>query len=106
MNNTRRRFSAEDKAKVVRRHLADKVPVSDLADEFDLQPSLIHLWVRQLLEQAERAFERAGRGRPTNHETAKDKKIEALEAKLSQRNEVISELMMEHVQLKKALGEL
>ena len=30
----RRRFGAQKKAQIVRRHLADKVAVSDLADEF------------------------------------------------------------------------
>ncbi len=50
---TRRRFGAEKKAQIVRRHLADKVAVSDLADEFDVQPSLIHTWVKQVLDQAE-----------------------------------------------------
>ena len=52
----RRHFSDDQKATVVRRHLGDKVPVSDLADEYQMQPSLIYLWVKQVLDQAERAF--------------------------------------------------
>ena len=69
MSETRRRFIAEQKAQIVRRHLADKEPVSKIAEEGGLQPSQIHLWVKQLLDQAERAFERsvrapAKRGRP------------------------------------------
>ena len=48
-----RRFGAEKKAQIVRRHLADKVPVSDLADEFGVQPSQIYAWVKQVLDQAE-----------------------------------------------------
>ena len=54
-----RRFGAEKKALIVRRHLAEKVPVSDLADEFGVQPSQIHTWVKQVLDQAEKAFERS-----------------------------------------------
>ena len=38
----RRHFTAEKKAEIVRRHLADKVAVSDLADAFGVQPSQIH----------------------------------------------------------------
>lgn len=49
---TRRQFLAERKAEVVRQHVADKVPVSDLADELDVQPTQIHLWVKQVLDQA------------------------------------------------------
>ena len=43
MSGTRRHFSAEQKAQVVRRHLAGKEPVSKLAEELQIQPSLIHL---------------------------------------------------------------
>ena len=104
MSKTRRHFSAEQKAHIVRRHLADKEPVSKLADELQVQPSVIHLWVNQLLSQAERAFERSpGNGRV---EHAKDRRIELLEAKLVQKNEVIAELMEDNVRSKKAAGEL
>jgi transposase-like protein len=104
MSQTRRSFTAGQKAAIVRRHLADKVPVSDLADEFDVQPSQIHAWVNQVLAQAERAFER-GAGR-SQVDSAKDRKITQLQEKLAGKNEVIAELMQEHVQLKKEIGEL
>ena len=104
MSKTRRHFTAEQKAEIVRRHMAGKEAVSDLADEFGLQPSLIHGWVNQVLSQAERAFDR-----PTGKrriEEAKERKIAHLEDKLANKNEVIAELLQEHVQLKKELGEL
>jgi transposase-like protein len=103
---TRRQFSAEHKAEVVRRHLSGKVPVSDLADELKLQPSLIHLWVKQVLDQAEKAFERSATRSAQRSDDAKDQKIAHLEAKLVKKNEVVAELMEAHVQLKKELGEL
>ena len=78
--------------------------IAKLAEEFDVQPSQIHLWVKQVLEGAERAFERSP-GRRKN-EGAKDRRIEQLEATLVQTNEVISELMEENVRAKKATGEL
>ena len=103
-NKSRRRFDAQKKAQIVRRHLAEKVPVSDLADELDVQPSQIHTWVKQVLDQAEKAFERSGG--PRRNEVAKDTKIAQLEEKLTTKNEVISELMEENVKAKKANGEL
>ncbi len=103
MSQTRRHFSAEQKAQVVRRHLSGKEAVSDLADELDIQPSQIHTWVKQVLDQAERAFQQTV-GRPPRVEQLKDRKIEQLQAKLVQKNEVIAELMEEHVKLKKELG--
>jgi len=39
-------------------------------------------------------------------EDTKDRKIEALEAKVQRKDAVIAELMEEHVQLKKSLGEI
>ena len=64
MSRERRRFTAESKAQIVRRHLAGKEPVSKLAEEFGVQPGQIHGWVNLVLTQAEKAFERsAGHGR-------------------------------------------
>jgi transposase-like protein len=104
MSRTRRHFTPEQKAQIVRRHVAGKEAVSDLADEFGLQPSLIHGWINQVMAQAERAFDRPSGKR--RKEEAEARKIAHLEAKLANKNEVIAELMQEHVQLKKELGDL
>ncbi len=104
MSQTRRHFSADQKAQIVRRHLSGKEPISNLADEFGLQPSQIHNWVKQVLDQAEHAFERTA-GRPPRAELLRAQQLERLKARLVEKNEVIAELMQEHVQLKKGLGE-
>ena len=104
MSQKRRHFSVEQKAQVVRRHLAGKEPVSQLAEELGVQPSQIHTWVNQVLAQAEKAFERSGGKRRT--EDANRRRVEQLEAKLANKNEVIAELMEENVRAKKADGEL
>jgi len=114
----RRQFLAERKAEVVRRHLVGKEAVSDLADELEVQPTQIHLWIKQVLDQAEAAFTKTPGGKrraPSEHDrrvaqleatiAKKDTVIAQRDAKLAQKNEVISELMQEHVQLKKELGE-
>jgi transposase len=108
MSRERRRFTAESKAQIVRRHLAGKEPVSKLAEEFGVQPSQIHGWVNLVLAQAEKAFERsAGNGRSEQAAVkAKDQRIEQLQAKIVQKNEVIAELMEANVLAKKELGEL
>jgi len=104
MSRSRRHFTAEQKAEVVRRHLSDKVPVSNLADELQVQPTLIHLWVKHVLDHAAAVFERPAGNRRADE--AKDRRINQLEAKLVKKNEVVAELMEAHVQLKKELGEL
>ena len=50
MRQSRRHFSVSQKAQIVRRHLSGKEPVSKLADEFGVQPSQIHTWVKQVLD--------------------------------------------------------
>ena len=52
MSSSRRRFTHEQKAQIVRRHLANKESDSAISEEFCLQPSQIHLWVNTLLAQA------------------------------------------------------
>ena len=104
MSRTRRRFTPQQKAQIVRRHLAGKEAVSALAEEFGLQPSQIHTWVNLLLAQADKAFERAAQnGRA---EQAQNRRIEQLQAKLANKNEVIAELLEENVKAKKEAGEL
>ena len=101
----RRHFSADEKMALLKRHLVDHVPVSDLCDEQGIQPTLFYQWQKQLFERGGAAFERkaAGQGRG---ETMKDRKIARLEEKLSTKNEVIAELMEANVREKKANGEL
>ena len=42
---------------MVRRHFVDKVAVSDLCDEYKIQPSLFYQWQRQALENLAQAIE-------------------------------------------------
>jgi transposase-like protein len=100
---TRRHFSPQEKATIVKRHLLEGTLVSSLCDEFSIKPTLFYQWQRQLFENAHLAFDN-GR-KPKAVEAPKDKKIEKLEAKLQRRDTVLAELMEEHVLLKKSLGE-
>ena len=103
MNTPRRHFSAPEKVAILKRHLLEKTPVSNLCDEVDIAPNLFYRWQREFFENGHAAFESDRKSRAV--EDAKDRKIEQLEAKLQRKNEVLSELMEEHTQLKKELGE-
>lgn len=103
MSKQRRQFSGEEKVAIVRRHLVDGIPVSDLCDEYGLQPTQIYTWQKQLFENGGSAFDRPGR--KSKQSDVKDKKIASLEAKLQKKNEVVAELLEDHVKLKKELGE-
>jgi len=53
---SRRHFTTEQKVTLLKRHLVDKVPVSDLCNEEELQPSVFYQWQRQLFENLTAAF--------------------------------------------------
>jgi len=102
MKKKRYNYRSEEKVAILKRHLVDQVPVSDLCDQYSLQPTVFYRWQKEFFENGAAAFEKFRKG-------AKDrqsKRIESLEKKLQTKNEVLSELMEEHVKLKKNLGEL
>ena len=102
MKRQRRHFSPKDKVAVLRRHLLEKTLVSDLCEELSIQPTTFYQWQRQFFENGEAAFaSKPGKRMTDPNET----KIAKLTEKVDQKNEVIAELLQEHVQLKKELGE-
>src|SRR5260221_4336644 len=103
-DNTRRHFSPPEKVAILRRQLLEHVPISQLCDELKIVRSQFYNWQREFFENGAAAF--AGNGKRQNHaDRVKDDKIAALQAKLQRKDEVLAELMEEHVQLKKSLGE-
>jgi len=104
MTKQRRSYSAAEKVAIIKQHLLEHKPVSDLCDQYGIHPTLFYRWQKELFENAHVAFEQTGRRRKTD-ESAKDGKIASLEGKLQQKNEVLAEVMQEYVQLKKDLGE-
>ncbi len=97
----RRHFSAEEKVKILRLHLLEQKPVSDLCEQFQIHPTLFYRWQQEFFENATAAFERSN---GATHKTL-EKKVETMQAKLRQKDEVIAEIMQAHVELKKSLGE-
>jgi len=103
---TRRKFSPEDKAAILRHHLVDKKPVSDVCDEYGIQPSVFYGWQRQLMENIASALDGgSGRRQHNGREEKLASKVEVLEAKLAKKDNVIAEISEEFVRLKKELGE-
>jgi transposase len=103
---TRRHYTTEQKVAILKRHMVDKVPVSDLCNELELQPSVFYQWQRQVLENLAAAF---GTPAATNGASKREKELatrtKELEAKLAKKDNVIAEISAEYVQLKKELGE-
>ena len=103
--SARKILTPEQKASILREHLIEKVPVSQICQDNNLQPNTFYQWQLKFFENGAAAFRQEGRGK-RQEDDANLKKIAALETKLQQKNEVVAELLQEHVQLKKEFGEL
>jgi len=102
MRKKRHNYTPEEKVLILKRHLVERVAVSDLCDEYQLQPKIFYGWLKQFFENGAVAFAR-DENRQNRAETIR---IQQLENKLQRKHEVLSELMEEHIKLKKELGEL
>ncbi|MGE0407434.1 MAG: transposase [Candidatus Korobacteraceae bacterium] len=102
MRKQRKHYTAEEKVAILRRHLLEQEPVSKLCDEFGLQPTVFYRWQKEFFENGAAAFQSRARG----NGPAEQERIEYLEKKIQRKDEVLAELMGEHIALKKSLGEL
>jgi transposase-like protein len=57
MRKERKHYTAEEKVAILRRHLLDKVPVSDLCEEYGLQPTVFYRWQKEFFENGASAFQ-------------------------------------------------
>jgi transposase len=104
MKNERKRYTAAEKVAILKRHLLEKVAVSELCEEKGIKPTVFYRWQKEFFEKGAAAFE--SQERPARQVAEKQKRIEYLEKKVQTKDEVLAELMAEHVALKKNLGEL
>ena len=102
MRKERKHYPSEEKLGILRRHLLDKVPVSELCEELGLQPTVFYRWQKEFFENGAAAFQ----GKSRSDHQAEQQRVEFLEKKIQTKDEVLAELMAEHIALKKSLGEL
>jgi transposase len=100
MKKQRKHYTPEEKVAILRRHLVEGVPISDLCDERGLQPTVFYRWQKEFFENGAAAFQQRSRN---NHQPEQER-IAYLEKKVQTKDEVLAELMAEHVALKKELG--
>ena len=102
MKKQRKHYTPEEKVAILRRHLLENEPISKLCDELGLQPTVFYRCHKEFFENGAATFEQ--RARP--HHSADQERIACLEKKIQTKDEVLAELMAEHVALKKDIGEL
>jgi len=96
---TRRHFSAQDKIRILRLHLLEDKPLSELCEAENITPTLFYSWQKRLFEDGSSAFEK----KPPKTD-ARDRRIAELESDLGRKVSVIGELAQELVEAKKPLG--
>jgi transposase len=101
LRKERKNYTAEEKVAILKRHLVDKEPISKLCDEMALQPTVFYPWQKEFFENGATAFQAKAR----SHHQAEQERIEYLEKKIQTKDEVLAELMAEHVALKKVVYE-
>lgn len=83
-------------------HLVDKIPVSELCEELGLRPTVFYRWQKKLFENGAATFQ--SQERPQRQVEERQKRIEFLEKKMQTKDEVLAELMAEHIALKEVLA--
>ena len=58
MKNGRRKFTGDEKMAILRRHLVDKMAVSDVCDQVGIHPTLFYRWQKELFDRGSVVFER------------------------------------------------
>jgi transposase-like protein len=98
----RKTYTAEQKVIILRELLDDKIPISQIAEKYKIHTNDIYNWKKKLFEGAADIF---SSGKTNNTKTDKSQeKITALEAKLKKKEEAISWLVQDNIELKKNIS--
>lgn len=92
---TRRKFTAEEKIRIVLEGVRHEVPIRELCRREGIQPNVYYSWLKQFME--------AGKER-LKHDTARDatrSEVEGLKRENSRLKQLVAELSLEVYLLKK-----
>ena len=78
MGKGRAYYTADEKVNIIRKHLLEKVSISDLCEQHKLQPTVFYRWQKQFFERGARTFD----GERKHNDRSQEEKILALEQKL------------------------
>jgi len=101
----RKHYSPDQKVLILRELFENNVPISQLAEKYQVHVNDIYNWKKKLFEGAKDIFQtKAVNNKQTSLE---QKKIEKLEGKLRDRDEAIAILLKENIDIKKSIdGEI
>ena len=97
----RKHYTAEQKVIILRELLENNVPISQLAEKYEIRPNDLYIWKKKLFESASDIF--TPKISAFKQTSAEQKKIEKLQSKLKDRDEAISYLLRENIEIKKSI---
>jgi transposase-like protein len=102
MSAKRKKYPPEKKVEILREHLKNKVPVSEVCEKYGIKPTMFYKWEKQLFEGGIDTFSQNNSKNGTTKESAQLKKMKE---KVQKKDEVISWLTEENIKLKKTFGD-
>lgn len=82
MSNKRKQYSSQFKAKVALEAIRGEKTVSELASQYEVHPTMINNWKRQMLEEASNLFEKGSE--PTKADACQQAQINELYRQIGQ----------------------
>ena len=95
---TRRRFSAEDKIRIVLEGLRGEIPITELCRKNGIQSSIYYKWSKAFLDAGKNGLTR------DTHRDATTDEVRRLREENEALKEVVAESVLENKRLKKSLG--
>ena len=93
-------YTAEEKVLILREHLENNVPISELSEKYDFHPNVIYTWRKQLFESAKEVF--SGKHKNRKISVSKEESIiKKLEETLRKRESLITEIVEDNIKLRK-----
>jgi transposase len=101
MSKKRKNHTAQEKTAILREHLINRVPVSDLCDRHGIHPTQFYRWQKTMFEGLPQLFE----SRRGSEVSSLRRQNESLKEKLAHKDTVIAQITEDYVAVKKSLGE-
>jgi transposase len=97
----RRQYTPEQKVAILREHLLEKKPISEVCEAHGVNVSLFYDWQKKFFENGAAAFQAE-----VNAEQRRlERQVETLQNKLDHKDRVIAAVTEEFIRAKKANGE-
>jgi transposase-like protein len=98
--NQRKHVSPQQKVLILREHLENQVPLSELSEKHQIHINILYRWKKELFEGASEIFTR----KQSKQSAAEGREVERLSRKVRDKDKLIAELVQDNIELKKSLN--